>query len=118
MILPKISTQLRQQTLSFTKRGEKLPHRPGPVPKAPTTLSSIKANALVYSVKRRLHVSGVNEAEYIKAFYRSRDHFEAGEDNSGDNSISDSNSLAKPSRKRQRIAYSREKKFQAITYMA
>jgi hypothetical protein len=113
-----MSAQLRQQTLSFTKKGEKLPRRPGPVLKALTALSSIKANALVYSVKRRRHVGGVNEAKCIKAFRWSRDHFKAREDDSSDNSISDNDGLVKPSRKRRRIVYFKEKKLQAITYMA
>ena len=59
----------------------------------------------------------MNEAECIEAFRQSRDHFEAGEDDFGNNFISDNNSLVKPSRKRQCIAYSREKKLQAIMYM-
>ena len=41
---------------------------------------------MLYSVKRRRHVSGVNKAEAINAFRRSRDHFKASKPDSSDSS--------------------------------
>jgi DDE superfamily endonuclease len=113
-----MSAQLRQQTLSFTQRGQIQANRPGPRSKAPTTISIAKQHTLIYSAKRRRQVGGINEAEAIEAFKRSRDHFTAGEPDSGDESSgSEGNGPPILSRKRRRAAYSREKKLQAITYI-
>jgi len=111
-----MSAQLRQQTLSFTKRGQVQANRPGPRPKAPTTMPAVVATALISGSKRRRQVGGINEAEAIAAFQSSRDHFDAGEPDSG-SSGSEGEGPPKPSRKKRRIAYSREKKLQAITYL-
>jgi hypothetical protein len=63
-----MSAQLRQQTLSFTMRGQVQANKPGPRSKAPTTLPTTVSNALIYSSKRRRQVGGVNEAAAIEAF--------------------------------------------------
>ena len=109
--MPKMSAQLRQQTLSFTQRGQIQANRPGARPKAPTTISTAKQHTLIYSAKRRRQVSGINKAKAIEAFKRSRDHFTTSEPNSGDESSrSEGNSPPILSRKRRRAIYSREKK--------
>ena len=84
-----------------------------PRPKAPTTLSIALASALTFTSKRRRLVGSVNEAEAIAAFYSLRAHFNAREPNSSSSkrsSSSERDSLAKPSRKRRRNSYFREKK--------
>ncbi|KAN0091830.1 hypothetical protein V8E51_017677 [Hyaloscypha variabilis] len=73
---------------------------------------------MLYSVKRRRQIGGVNEAEAIEAFRRSRDHFEAGEPDSSDDSSSAGDGPPQLSRKKRRTAYLREKKLQAIMYIA
>jgi hypothetical protein len=78
-----MSAQLRQQALSFTVRGQLQANKPGPLPKAPTTMSAAIATALISGSKRRRQVSGVNEAEAIEAFRNSRAHFDAREPDSG-----------------------------------
>ena len=58
-------------------------------------------------------MGGVNEAKAIAAFRSSRAHFNAGEPDSsgsGGSSGSEGDGPAKPSRKRRRNGYSREKK--------
>jgi hypothetical protein len=55
-----MSAQLRQQTLSFMKRGQVQANKPGPQPKAPTTMSPAVAAALIAGSKRRRQVGGVN----------------------------------------------------------
>jgi hypothetical protein len=114
-----MSAQLHQQTLSFTKRGTVLPNSPGPRPKAPSTaLSTSVATALVSGSKRRRRlIGGINEAEAIAAFKSSRAHFDIGEPDSSGSSGSEDGDLYKVSKKKRRIAYSREKKLQAITYI-
>lgn len=77
-----MSAQLRQQTLSFTGRLQLPANKPGPCPKAPTTMSAAVATALISSSKRRRQVGGVNEAEAIKAFNSSRAYYEASEPDS------------------------------------
>jgi hypothetical protein len=111
-----MSAQLRQQTLSWTRRGQVQPNKPGPRLKAPTTMSTAASTALISGAKRCRQVGGVNEAEAIEAFRSSRAHYEAGEPNSR-SSGSEGDGLPKLSRKKRRIAYSREKKLQAITYI-
>jgi hypothetical protein len=77
-----MSAQLRQQTLSFTGRGQVQANKPGPRPKGPTTMSAAVATALISGSKRRRQVGGVNEAKAIEAFWSSRAHFDAGEPDS------------------------------------
>ena len=48
---------------------------------------------MLYSVKRRRYVSGINKAKAINAFRRSRDYFKASKPNSSNSSSLDSNSL-------------------------
>jgi len=62
-------------------------NKPGPRPKAPTTLLIAISNALIYSSKRRRQVSGVNEAIAIEAFRSSRAHFNTSELDSRDASF-------------------------------
>jgi hypothetical protein len=111
-----MSAQLRQQTLSSTKRGQVQANRPGTRPKAPTPKSAAVAPALVSGSKRRRLVGGINEAEAIVAFQSSRDYFDVGEPDSG-SSRSEGEGPPKLSRKKRRIAYSREKNLEAITYL-
>jgi hypothetical protein len=93
-------------------------NKPGPRPKAPTTLPTAVSNALIYSSKRRRQVGRVNEAAAIEAFRSSRAHFNASESDSRDaSSGSEGDGPPKLSRKRRRAKYSREKKLQAITYI-
>jgi hypothetical protein len=81
-------------------------------------MSAAVATALISGSKRRRQVGGVNEAEAIEAFRSSRAHFDAGEPDSGSGSSgSEGDGPPKLSRKKRRIAYSREKKLQAITYL-
>jgi hypothetical protein len=70
--------QLRQATLSFHQSGRVDANRPGPRPKAPTTLTA-KAAALIPSRQQRRKVGGANEANLIEAFARSRKHAAARE---------------------------------------
>jgi hypothetical protein len=79
-------------------------------------MSSAVSTALISGAKRRRQVGGVNEAEAIEAFRSSRAHYEAGESDSG-SSGSEGDGSPKLLRKKRRIAYSREKKLQAITYI-
>jgi hypothetical protein len=46
--------------------------------------AAVTAMLVASSKRRRRLVGGVNKAKAIKAFQRSRDHFEAGEPDSGD----------------------------------
>jgi hypothetical protein len=71
--------------------------------------AAVAAMLVASSKRRRRLVGGVNKAKAIKAFQRSRDHFKAGEPDSGD-SGSDGDGPPEPSRKKRRITYSREKK--------
>jgi hypothetical protein len=76
-------------------------------------MSLATSSSLIQSSKRRRQVGGINKAEAIKAFKSSRAHFDAGEPDL-DRSSGDK---ARPSRKKRRITYLREKKLQAITYL-
>jgi len=109
-----MSAQLRQQTISFSSAGRLQANRPGPRPKAPTTLTPAASSALINGARRRRKVGGINEAEVIEAFQSSRAHYDAGEPDSG---ASDSDDDMGPKKKQRRIGYSREKKLQAITYV-
>jgi hypothetical protein len=75
---------LRQQTLTFAQSGRIDANRPGPRPKAPTTLTPTAAAVLIHGARRRRKVGGVNEAEVIEAFRSSRAHYNAGEPDSND----------------------------------
>jgi len=95
-------------------------NKPSPRPKAPTTLSIASASALTFTLKRRRLVGSVNKAEAIAAFCSLRAHFNAREldsSSSGGSSSLKGDGLAKPSRKRRRNSYFKEKKLQAITYI-
>jgi hypothetical protein len=83
-----MSNQLnrKQSTLSFYTSGRVLTNRPGPKVKASTTLTAASSAALIFGVRRRRKVGGVNEAELIKAFKDSQAHHAIGEPDSGDNS--------------------------------
>jgi hypothetical protein len=107
---------LRQQTLTFAQSGRIDANRPGPRPKAPTTLSPAASAALIHGTRRRRKVGGVNEAEVIEAFRSSRAHHDAGEPDSDDSQSSDDNGNGGHHTKKTRQSYSREKKLQAINY--
>ena len=95
-------------------------NKPSPRLKAPTTLSTALASAITFTSKRRRLVGSVNEAEAIAAFRSLRAYFNAREPDSSSSkgsSNSEGDSLAKPSRKRRRNSYFKEKKLQAITYI-
>lgn len=114
-----MSNQLnrKQSTLCFHTSGRILTNRPGPKVKAPTTLTAASSAALIFGVRRRRKVGGVNEAEVIKAFKDSRAHHAIGEPDSGDDADEySSDGDHRPRKKFKRTGYSREKKLQAITY--
>jgi hypothetical protein len=115
-----MSNQLnrKQSTLSFHTSGRVLANRPGPKVKAPTTLTTAASAALVFGVRRRRKVGGVNEAEVIKAFRDSRAHHAVGELDSDNDSEEEYSSDGdhRPRKKFKRNGYSREKKLLAITY--
>ena len=75
---------LHQQTLSFTQSGRIEANRPGPRPKAPTTLSLATSATLIHGTRRRRKVGSVNEAEVIEAFHSFRAHHDAREPDSND----------------------------------
>jgi hypothetical protein len=83
-----MSNQLnrKQSTLSFYTSGRVLTNRPGPKVKASITLTAASSAVLIFGVRRRRKVGGVNEAEVIKAFKDSQAHHAIGEPDSGDNS--------------------------------
>ena len=101
--------------ISFSSAGRLQANRPGPHPKAPTTFTPAASSALINGAQRHCKVGGINEADVIQAFRSSRTHYDAGEP---DSSASDSDGDMGPRKKQRRIAYSREKKLQAITYLA
>jgi hypothetical protein len=105
----------KQSTLSFYTSGRVLANRPRPKVKALTTLTAAASAALVFGVRRRRKVGGINEAECIQAFRSSRAHYAVREPDSGDEEEykDDDGRLLK---KFKRNAYSREKKLLAITY--
>jgi hypothetical protein len=107
---------LHQQTLTFTQSGRIEANRPGPCPKAPTTLSPAVLAVLIYSTRRRCKVGSVNKAEVIEAFCSSRAYYDAGEPDSDESQLSDDNSNRSYYTKKSRQLYSREKKLQAINY--
>ena len=111
-----MSAQLRQSTLSFHQSRRIEANRPGPKPKALTTLTSATSNSLVFGQKRRRAVGGVNERQVIEAFRSARNHQAAGEPDSDDSELYDSDSDYRPRPKLRRNTYSREKKLLAITY--
>jgi len=90
LILPfNMSAQLRQSTLSFHQSRRIEANRPGPKPKALTTLASAASNTLVFRQKRRRAVRGVNERQAIEAFKSSCNHQAAGEPDSNDSKLYD-----------------------------
>jgi hypothetical protein len=111
-----MSAQLRQSTLSFHQSGRIDANRPGPKPKATTTLTPAASATLIFSQKRRRKVGGVNEAQAIEAFKSSREHQAAGEPDSDESDDYDSDGDHRTRPKLSRNAYSREKKLIAITY--
>ena len=114
-----MSNQLnrKQSTLCFHTSGRILTNRPRPKVKAPTTLTAASSAALIFGVRRRRKVGGVNEAEVIKAFKDSRARHAIGEPDSGDDADEySSDGDHRPRKKFKRTGYSREKKLQAITY--
>src|SRR5436190_18541227 len=62
------SAQLVQGTLSFHSSGKPQVNRPGPRPKAPTTLPS----ELVFGARRRRLVGGINEQQVTESFREAR----------------------------------------------
>jgi hypothetical protein len=111
-----MSAQLRHSTLSFHQSGRIDASRPGPKPKAFTTLTSAASNTLIFGQKRRRAVGGVNEIQVIEAFRSSCEHQAAGEPDSDDSEFYDSDRDHRPCPKLRRNAYSREKKLLAVTY--
>jgi hypothetical protein len=111
-----MSAQLRQSTLSFHQSGRIEANRPGPKPKALTTLTTTASNTLIFGQKRRRKVGGVNEKQVIEAFRSSCEHQAAGEPDSDDSELYDSDGNYQPRPKLRRNAYSREKKLLAIMY--
>jgi hypothetical protein len=110
------SAQLRQLTLSFHQSGRIEANRPRPKPKALTTLTSATSNSLIFGQKRRRAVRGVNERQVIETFKSSHNHQAAGEPNSDDSRLDDSDGDHQPRLKLRRNAYSQEKKLLAIMY--
>jgi hypothetical protein len=106
---------LCQQTLTFAQSGRIDANRPGPHPKAPTTLTPAAAAVLIHRARQRCKVSGVNKAEVIEAFCSSRVHYNVREPDSDNSQLSD-NSNRSHYKKRTQQLYSREKKLQAINY--
>ena len=86
-----MSAQLRQSTLSFHQSGRIEANRPRPKPKAITTLTTTASNTLIFGQKRQCKVGGVNERQAIEAFKSSCEHQAAGEPNSDDSELYDSN---------------------------
>jgi hypothetical protein len=74
------------------------------------------SNTLIFGHKRRRTVGGVNEIQVIEAFRSSCEHQAAGEPNSDNSELYDSDGDHKPRPKLRRNAYSREKKLLAVTY--
>jgi hypothetical protein len=74
-----MSAQLRQQTLSFHSTGRPKVVRPGPLSKAPTTLTPAASATLIYGARQRRKVGGINEAEAIQAFQDYCAHYDAGD---------------------------------------
>jgi hypothetical protein len=111
-----MSALLRQATLSFHSSGQINANRPGPRPKAPTTLSTAASAALIYGARNRRRVGGINETDLVQSLGNSRAHAAAGEPDS-DNSEAESDSDHQPRPKSKRNAYSREKKLAVITYL-
>jgi hypothetical protein len=127
-----MSAQLRQSTLSFHQSGRIDANRPGPKPKASTTLASAASNTLIFGQKRRRAVGGINERQVIiiiillhklanerqviEAFKSSCEHQAVGEPDSDDSDLYDSDGDHRPRPKLRRNAYSREKKLLAVTY--
>jgi hypothetical protein len=63
-----MSAQLRQGTLSFHSSGAPSINRPGPCPKAPTSLTPALSLTLFRGARQRRLVSGINEQAVEKAF--------------------------------------------------
>jgi hypothetical protein len=111
-----MSAQLRQSTLSFHQSGRIEANRPGPKPKALTTLTTTASNTLIFGQKRRRKIGGVNKRQVIEAFRSSREHQAAGEPDSNDSELYNSDGDHRPRPKLKRNAYSREKKLLAVIY--
>ena len=111
-----MSALLRQATLSFHSSGRIDANRPGPRPKAPTTLSAAASAALIYGAEKRRRVGGINETDLFQSLENSRAHAAAGEPDS-DDSEAESDSDHQPRPKARRNAYYREKKLAVITYL-
>jgi hypothetical protein len=115
-----MSALLRQATLSFHSSGRIDANRPGPRPKAPTTLSAAASAALIYRARNRRWVGGINETDLVQSLENSRAHTAAGEPDSGDSEAeleAELDSDHRPRPKARRNAYSREKKLAIITYL-
>src|SRR5580700_12267761 len=79
-----MSALLRQATLSFHSSGRVDANRPGPRPKAPTSLSTAASAALIYGARNRRQVGGINETDLVQSLENSRAHAAVGEPDSDD----------------------------------
>jgi hypothetical protein len=111
-----MSALLRQATLSFHSSGRIDANRPGPRPKAPTTLSAAASAALIYRARNHHRVGGINESDLVQFLENSRAHAAVGKPNS-DDSEAESDNDHQPRPKARRNTFSREKKLAVITYL-
>ena len=102
--------------MSFHQSGRIKTNRPGPKPKALTTLITTASNTLIFGQKRRRKIGGVNERQVIKIFRNFRKHQATGESDSNNSEFYNSDSDHRPRSKLKRNIYSREKKLLAVIY--
>jgi hypothetical protein len=111
-----MSAQLRQSMLSFHQSGRIKTNRPGPKPKALTTLITTASNTLIFGQKRRRKIRGVNERQVIKVFRSSRKHQAIEEPDSNNSKFYNSDGDHRSRPKLKRNTYSREKMLLAVIY--
>jgi len=80
-------------------------------------MSLAVSSALISRAKRQCQVSSINKSDAIKAFRSSQAHYNASKPDSSKSSRFEGEGPLKISKKKCYIAYSREKKLQAITYI-
>lgn len=111
-----MSAILRQATLSFRSSGRNDANRPGPRPKAPTTLSAAASAALIYGAAIRRRVGRIYEKDLDQSLENSRAYAAAAEPDSDDSEAeAESDSDYQPRPKARQNANSREKMLAVIT---